>query len=168
MEDKKNKWWYALKIIIGLTILSFIISIFISLFIGNDFESLDGNVALIDITGTIVAADDTDFLFEDVTSSDDIRKLIRRAAKNDKIKAIIFRINSPGGSAVASDEIASEIKKVNKTTVAWIREIGTSGAYWIASSTDHIVANRMSITGSIGVIASYLGFSGFLEEHNVT
>ena len=148
--------------------LSFFISVFISLFVWNDFESLDGNVALIDITGPIVASDDTDFLFEDVTSSDDIRKLIRRADKNDKIKAIIFRINSPGGSAVASDEIASEIKKVNKTKVAWIREIGTSGAYWIASSTDHIVANRMSITGSIGVIASYLGFSGFLEEHNVT
>jgi len=70
--------------------------------------------------------------------------------------------------AVASDEIAIEIKKVNKTTVAWIREIGTSGAYWIASSTDHIIANRMSITGSIGVIASYLGFAGFIEEHNVS
>jgi protease-4 len=167
-NDKKSKWVTVLKVIIGLTILSFFISIFISLFIGDDFESLDGNVAVIGITGTIVADKDTDFLFEDVTSSDEIRKLIRKADKNDKIKAIIFKINSPGGSAVASEEIANEIKKINKTTVAWIREIGTSGAYWIASSTDHIIANRMSITGSIGVIASYLGFSGFLAEHNVT
>ena len=168
MKQQKNKWWYALKVIIGLTILSFFISILLSLFIDDGFESLDGNVAVIDITGTIVADKDTDFLFEDVTSSDEIRKLIRKANRNDKIKAIIFKINSPGGSAVASEEIAHEIKKTNKTTVAWIREIGTSGAYWIASSSDHIVANRMSITGSIGVIASYLGFSGFLEEHNVS
>lgn len=168
MKQQKNKWWYALKVIIGLTILSFFISILLSLFIDDGFESLDGNVAVIDITGTIVADKDTDFLFEDVTSSDEIRKLIRKANRNDKIKAIIFKINSPGGSAVASEEIANEIKKTNKTTVAWIREIGTSGAYWIASSSDHIVANRMSITGSIGVIASYLGFSGFLEEHNVS
>ena len=122
MKQQKNKWWYALKIIIWLIILSFIISIFISLFIDDDFDSLDGNVALIDITGTIVAEKDTDFLFEDVTSSDEIRKLIRRADRNKKIKAIIFRINSPGGSAVASEEIANEIKKVNK--IGFIKVIG--------------------------------------------
>ena len=107
-------------------------------------------------------------MFEDVTSSEETNKLIRRANRNDRIKAIIFEINSPGGSAVGSEEIANEIKKINKTTVAWIRETGASGAYWIASSTDHIIANRMSLTGSIGVIASYLGFAGFLEDHNVS
>jgi len=168
MKKEKNQWWYVLKVVIGLTILAFVVSILISLFIGDDFKSLDGNVALIDITGIIVAENNADFLFNDVTSPDEIRKLIRKADKNDKIDAIVFRINSPGGSAVASDEIAIEIKKVNKTTVAWIREIGTSGAYWIASSTDYVIANRMSITGSIGVIASYLGFSGFLEDHNIS
>ena len=168
MKQQKNKWWYILKVIASLTILSFFISIIISLFTEDDFEGLDGNTALIKISGAIVSEKGTSFLFEDATSSDEIIKLIRKADKNDKIKAIIFEINSPGGSAVASEEIANEIKKTNKTTVAWIREAGTSGAYWIASSTDYIIANRMSITGSIGVIASYLGFSGFLEEHNVT
>ncbi|MBI2208062.1 signal peptide peptidase SppA [Candidatus Woesearchaeota archaeon] len=165
--EKKSKWMAALKVILWLIVLSFAIAFLISLFIEDDFESLDGNVAVIEITGPIVTSDDG-YLFEDVASSDEIIKLIRKADKNDGIKAIVFEINSPGGSAVASDEIAAEIKKVNKTTVALVREIGTSGAYWIASSTDHIVANRMSITGSIGVIASYLGFEGFLEEHNVT
>ncbi len=168
MKNKQNKWWYAFKVILSLIVLSFLISILISVFGGTGFESLDGNVAVIDITGTIVAEKNTGFLFEDVTSSDEIRKLIRKADKNEKIKAIIFKINSGGGSPVASEEIANEIKKTNKTTVAWIREVGASGAYWIASSTDHIIANRMSITGSIGVIASYLGFSGFLEDHNVS
>ena len=79
-----------------------------------------------------------------------------------------MEINSPGGSAVASEEIANAVKKTNKTTVAWIREAGASGAYWVASSADHIVANRVSITGSIGVIASYLEFPGLLESYNVT
>jgi len=167
-KNEKNKWWIAFKVIIGLTILSFFVSILISSFIGEDFEVIDGNVAVIDITGTIVAEKDGSYLFEDVTSSDETIKLIRKADRNDKIKAMIFEINSPGGSAVASEEIANEIKKINKTTVAWIRETGASGAYWIASSTDYIIANRMSITGSIGVIASYLGFAGFLEEHNVS
>jgi len=155
----------ALKITLGLIVLSFFISILISQFIDN---GVGGNVAVIEISGTILAEEDANFLFDSVASSDELRKFIRRAERNDKIKAIIFKINSPGGSAVASEEIANEIKKTNKTTVSWIREIGTSGAYWIASSTDHIVANRMSITGSIGVIASYLGFSGFLSDHNIT
>jgi protease IV len=167
MAQKKSKWAYALLVIVVLTVLSFFLAGIISLFVGNDFESLDGNVAIIDISGPIVSQS-VNLFMQDVTSADDIRKLIRKADRNEKIKAIVFEINSPGGSAVASDEIAIEIKKINKTTVGWIREIGTSGAYWIASSTDHIVANRMSITGSIGVIASYLGFSGFLEGHNVT
>ena len=168
MKAQKNKWWVAVKVIIGLAILGFFFSIFLSLFIGEDFESMDGNVAVIDINGMIITEKSADFLFEDVTSSEDAIKLIRKADGNKNIKAIIFRINSPGGSPVASEEIANEIKKTNKTTAAWVREIGTSGAYWVASSTDYIIASRMSITGSIGVISSYLGFSGFLSEHNVT
>ena len=84
MKNKpgKNKWWYAFKVIIGLTILTFFISIIISAFIGEDFESLSGNVAVIDITGTILAEKGSTFLFEDITSSEEITKLIRRADKN--------------------------------------------------------------------------------------
>ncbi|MBW2976231.1 signal peptide peptidase SppA [Candidatus Woesearchaeota archaeon] len=167
MKPKRNKWLYALLVIAGLTILSFFISSLILIFSGNDFVVLDGNTALIELTGTITA-ENAGFLFEDVASSEDIANLIKKANDDDRIKAIIFRINSPGGSPVASEEIAYEIKKTNNTTVAWIRETGASGAYWIASSADYIVASRMSVTGSVGVIASYLGFSGFLEEHNVS
>jgi len=166
--ENQNKWKAIIKVLIGLTLLSFILAGFFSLFIDTDFESLSGNVALIEIKGTIMSEKDGDFLFEDVTSSTEIRKLIKKADEDPSIKAIIFEINSPGGSAVASDEIANEIKKTNKTIVAWIREIGTSGAYWVASSADTVVANRMSITGSIGVIASYIQFSGFLSDHNVS
>ena len=167
MKEQTNVWWRIAKVVLGLMILSFFLSIILSFFIEDDFESFDGNVALIEIMGPIVTESEGLF-FEDAASSEDITKLIRKAGKSDKIKAIVFKINSPGGSAVASEEIANEIKRTNKTTVAWITESGTSGAYWAASATDHIIANRMSITGSIGVIASYLGFSGFLEEHNVS
>src|SRR3989338_9125423 len=166
-KEKGSKWWRAAKIILGLMVLSFILAIFLSLFIEEDFENIDGNVAVIEIKG-IILAEDADFLFDDGASSTDIAKLIRKANENERIKAIIFEINSPGGSAVASDEIANEIKKVNKTTVAWIREVGASGGYWVASSTGHIIANRMSITGSIGVIGSYLEFAGLLDKYNVT
>ena len=93
---------------------------------------------------------------------------IEKAEKDSGIKAIIFDINSPGGSPVASSEIANTIKSLNKPTLSVISDIGASGAYWIASSTDKIFANQMSIVGSIGVIASYLEFAEFIDDHNVT
>jgi protease-4 len=151
-----------------LSILGFIAVGILSLFVGVDVESLSGNVALIQIEGVIVGTEDSEFLFESVTNSQDAVELIEKADANPSIKAIILEINSPGGSAVASEEIANAVRKTNKTTVAWIREIGTSGAYWVASAADHIVANRVSISGSIGVIASYLEFPGLLERYNVS
>ncbi|MBI2657363.1 signal peptide peptidase SppA [Candidatus Woesearchaeota archaeon] len=168
MEKSGFRWGYAIFVLFFLALIGFIAVGFISLFAGVDVEDLNGNVAMIPIEGIIVGTDDSDLLFESAAASPDIIELIEKADENPNIKAIIFEINSPGGSAVASEEIANAVKKVNKTTVAWIREAGASGAYWIASSADHVVANRVSITGSIGVIASYLEFPGFLDRYNLT
>src|SRR3989344_1616932 len=162
------RWGYAIFALLLLSVLGLIAVGIISLFVGIDVESLSGNVALIPIQGVIVGDEDSEFLFESVTSSPEAVELIEKADKNPNIKAIILEINSPGGSAVASEEIAKAVKKTNKTTVAWIREVGASGAYWVASSSDYVIANRVSITGSIGVIASYLEFPGLLERYNVT
>ena len=168
LPESSFRWGYAIFVLFLLSILGFIAIGILSLFVGVDVESLSGNVALIPIHGVILGTEDSESFFETVTSSIDAVELIEKAGKNPSIKAIILEINSPGGSAVASQEIADTVKKTNKTTVAWIREVGASGAYWVASSTDHIVANRASITGSIGVIASYLEFQGLLERYNVT
>ncbi|MBS3101674.1 signal peptide peptidase SppA [Candidatus Woesearchaeota archaeon] len=167
MGQPPFRWGYAIFVLLMLGLLGFITVGVLSLFAGVDVESLGGNVALIPIEGIIAGTDDSGF-FETTTNSLDTVELIEKAGKNPGIKAIILEINSPGGSAVASEEIANAVRKTNKTTVAWVREIGTSGAYWIASSADHVVANRVSITGSIGVIASYLEFPGLLERYNVT
>ena len=166
--EQNFKWGYAVFVLLLLAILGFIAVGMTSLFVGVDVESLSGNVALISINGIILATEDSTSIFSDVSPSQDIVELIEKADKNSNIKAIILEINSPGGSAVASQEIADAVAKANKTTVAWIREVGASGAYWVASASDHIVANRASITGSIGVIASYLEFPGLLEEYNVS
>lgn len=162
------RWGYAVFVLLLLSILGFIAVGILSLFVGIDVESLSGNVALISIHGVIIGSEDSESFFESITSSLDAVELIEKAGKNSNIKAIILEINSPGGSAVASEEIANAVRKTNKTTVAWIREVGASGAYWVASSAEHVVADRVSITGSIGVIGSYLEFPGLLEEYNVT
>ncbi len=170
MEEKRRKPSYWVVIVITLLVLGFLSVMFagfIGLFILDKEPIATGNVAVIDIQGVITSSKEGVFSSA-VASSTDIVKLIEKAAKDSSVKAIIFMINSPGGSAVASDEIATAVKAANKTSVAVIREFGTSGAYWIASATDHIIANKASFTGSIGVRASYLEFPGLLQEYNVT
>ncbi len=130
----------------------------------KDYQT--GNVALIPIEG-VITTDGTQYFGQPTASSKTIIEFIEEASKDAQIEAIVLEINSPGGSAVASDEIATAVKSVSKPVVAYIREVGASGGYWVASSTDYIVAQRMSITGSIGVISSYLEFSGLMDEYGV-
>ena len=163
IEQKSRGHKWTIGIIIGAIV--FVVIIFLA---GN--KNIGKNVAVIPIEGTITTTGGYNFMFQRTTSSSEIISFIDDAVKDKNIKAIIFEINSPGGSAVASSEIAEAIKeaKKEKLTVALIREQGTSGAYWVASACDHIIAHPLSFTGSIGVIASYLEFSGLLEKYNIT
>ncbi|MGC6429307.1 MAG: signal peptide peptidase SppA [Flavobacteriales bacterium] len=85
--------------------------------------------------------------------SEGLSKAIRKARKDDKIKAIVLRVNSPGGSALASETILREmaLAKKEKTTVVSMGDVAASGGYYIACQADTIVANPTTITGSIGV-----------------
>lgn len=155
----------GISILLWIFFLLILIS-FVGFFITP--ESIEtGNVAVIPITG-LITTDGEDQTFTSSVSSKDIVDSIKKADEKKEIKAILFEINSPGGHPVATDEIASAIKNVNKTTIAVIRETGASGAYWIATAADRIFANRMSVTGSIGVKASRLEFAGLLTDYNVT
>lgn len=127
----------------------------------------EGNVAVIDVSGTIAVGKSSSF-FESSTSSSDIVELIEKADNNPEIKAILIEINSGGGSAVASSEIADALKNSKKLKVAVIREVGASGAYWVASACDIIVADEMSFVGSVGVYGSYLEYSGLMEKYGVS
>ncbi len=163
-----GRWIVVFVVIFLLGFISLITAVIIGLFIGSSGSEPDGNVALISISGPIVSDSPGNFIGRGTADSADITKLIEKADKNDNIKAILLEINSPGGSAVASWELVRAIEKTNKTVVAWIRESGASGAYWAASASDHIVASPLSITGSIGVLSSYIDFSGTLERYNAS
>jgi len=165
MEKKKSRWKTIIIILIIFFIISWILSSVISLFF--DLERPTGNIALIPIKG-VITVEGVQSLGIKGASSTEIIEFIQKADKDPSIKAILLEINSPGGGAVASKEIADAVKRTNKTTYALIREIGASGGYWIASATDHIIASELSITGSIGVIASYIEFEGLLRKYNMT
>ena len=155
-----EKYKTAIFILLGFFVASFVLSSLLDV-------SLGGNVAVIPIKGVIIVDQATSFS-TDYASSNEIVSFIKSASEDPVIKAIILDINSPGGSPVASDEIAQALKATDKPTVAVIREVGASGAYWIATACDVIIANRMSITGSIGATSSYLDFSGLINRYNVS
>ncbi|MBU2561352.1 MAG: signal peptide peptidase SppA [Nanoarchaeota archaeon] len=163
-----GRWAVVIIVLLFLALISFITALIVGIFISTSEVEESGNVAHIKITGPIVAEADKGLFRGGAADSTEIVRLIEKADENPDVKAILFEINSPGGTAVASYEIAHAIQKANKTTAAWIREAGASGAYWVATATDHIVANPMTITGSIGVIASYIEFEGTLQRYNAS
>jgi protease-4 len=128
----------------------------------------NGNVAIIPIHGVITPDGSSGILGEQGVSSKEVIGWLREADSDANIKAVILDIESPGGTPVASEEMANEILKMNKPTIAVIHELGASGAYWVASAADKIFANRMSEVGSIGVLASYINFAGTLNRYNAT
>ena len=93
-------------------------------------------------------------------------KEIRKARKDDKVKAVVIRVNSPGGSALASDVIWREIMltKEVKPIIASMSDYAASGGYYIAMGCDTIVAEPSTITGSIGIFLTMFNFEKFLDN----
>lgn len=158
-----NKFLMAFLVIAAIWIASFGVSKII-----ENENNLGNTIMILPIKGVIVSDGGSTGLFgEESTVSSDVLEKLDSIEGDDSVKAVILEINSPGGTVVASKEIAEKIKKLNKPVVAWIREYGASGAYWIASSSDYIVADELSVTGSIGVIGSYLEFSRLFDKYGV-
>ena len=96
-----------------------------------------------------------------------VEEIVKKAL-DDKVKGIIFDIDSPGGCVVPSEEIAGYIKGIKIPTVALIKDVGASGAYWVASACNFIVANKYSMVGSIGVILPHVEISRLAEKHGIS
>lgn len=123
-------------------------------------------IAVIKIDGTI--SSQGSILPTAQSNSNTIIKLLEVAEKDSFIKGILLEINSPGGSPVASSEIASKVKEIeDKVVVSWISDVGASGAYWIASSSDKVVAHPLSLTCSIGAFTVVSDWSEFFEEYGM-
>ena len=94
-------------------------------------------------------------------------QLLRKARLDDSIKAIVLRVDSPGGSAFASEEIRNEIEAIKasgKPVVASMSSLAASGGYWISASADEIWASPATITGSIGIFGMFMTFEDTLAQ----
>ncbi|MBI2144980.1 signal peptide peptidase SppA [Candidatus Woesearchaeota archaeon] len=139
-------------------------AVLVAVVVGLVGSASQGKVAVIRVFGVI--GEGAGFL-ESPARPDEIVSMIDRAEGDSRVKGILVEINSPGGSPVASEEVMKAVQGSEKPTVALIRDIGTSGAYWVASGADYVVASPVSLTGSVGVTGAYLEFSEFLSQHGV-
>jgi len=135
-------------------IIAFMMAYMIGDFKGLDLSGAGGEVAIVPIQGDITLGGcGSSLLFATSCAEVDTFKSELKAADDDPaVKAIVLDIYSGGGDVVASREMMRAVKNTEKPVVAWIGEIGASGAYYVASSADKVVAHDDSMTGSIGVI----------------
>ena len=158
-QDKATKTKKTLSILAAVFVI-FLILVGVGAALKARDVSLKPSIAVIPIQGEIGINNEVD--------PDTVSRLLDKADDDISVKAIILEINSPGGSGVASQEIAEAVAKAKKPTVAWIREVGASGAFWIASAADKVVASPGSVVGSIGVTSSYIDFANLMEKQGVT
>ena len=127
-------------------------------------------ILLMDISG-VISSDNKDSFYTTPGMLATVKEELERAGKDERIKAIVLRINSPGGTVTASDIIYHELKTFKTTrkipVVASIMDVGASGGYYIAAAADAVLAHPSSVTGSIGVIMLTVNARGLLEKVGV-
>ena len=129
----------------------------------KDDATAGPHTAVVDVKGAIAADKDA--------NADAINKAMRRALKETNVKALILRIDSPGGSPVQAGRVYDEIRRLRaehkKPIYAVIEDTGASAAYYIAAGADKVYADKASIVGSIGVLMNGFGFTGLMDKVGV-
>jgi protease-4 len=124
----------------------------------------DNKIAVIDVEGVIMSADGRNGM----SMPEFIREQLKTARKDRDVKAVILKINSPGGEVLAADEINAAVRdfqeKSKKPVIASMQTLAASGGYYVAAPCRWIVANELTITGSIGVIMHGYNYRGLMNK----
>jgi len=135
-------------------------------------ESNKAAIALIHADGVIVDGEAGDDLFSQGgnVGSDDIRKAFRAASRDDNVKAIVLRIDSPGGSALASEVMWQAVHTAaqDKPVIVSVGSMAASGGYYLASAGDYIFADPSAIVGSIGVVGGKFVLHDIMDKFGIT
>ena len=165
------------RIFISSVLLIAILSFVMSLLGGKNNDDavvqMGSRVAVIRIEGPIMAGEATDSLFgENVASTGTIMAELRAAPKDKSVKAVLLRINSPGGSVTAAEEIGREIKRLKaetgKPVITSMGDTAASAGYWLAACSDKIYANSSTLTGSIGVYIPYMNTEDLYKKIGIS
>ena len=155
-EERRRKWrrsafWRGFGIAAVIALVLALISGSQGMFAGGD------HIARFEVRGVIVDNTTRNQLFADL-------------AEDDSVKALVLRVNSPGGSTAGSEALFASIRAVaeKKPVVAVLGEVAASGGYIAAIATDHIVARGNTLTGSIGVIMAYPDLTALMDRFGIS
>jgi protease-4 len=133
---------------------------------GRGFNS--GKIALIEVEGMLLNMKTGGMLQPTENDLSRFTQELDLAAKDDDVKAVVLRVNSPGGTVTASDVMYESLKRfkaqTHKPVVASLQDVAASGAYYVSCASDKIVASPTSVVGSIGVIFNTFNISGTLDK----
>jgi protease-4 len=176
MKDRTIVWIF-LAFILGFTlpVCSCIGTGFLTL---NTMGSLAGEstpamtgigdaVAVIRLEGAVTSSTSEDYFSPLGITPELVNDLLAQATANPDIKAVVVRVNSPGGSVVASDEIYHAFLEYDKPIVIWMGDMAASGGYYIACGSDYVFAHPDALTGSIGVISQFLSVEELMSKVGV-
>lgn len=160
--SKTAKWLIGIFGFLAVFVFIVVAGIVSLLADGSETQDLEqgtgGTIAIVELNEPIIA-------------SQSIVRQFKRYRENVGVRAIVFRIESPGGGVSASQEIYEEVKKTRKygkPVVVSMGSVAASGGYYVALGADRIVANPGSITGSIGVISQFMHVNGLLDKLGVS
>lgn len=134
---------------------------------GGSLGRAKSEVAVVHVEGVIMGGNGQGGLFSETAGIDKIVRQLHAARDDEHVRAVVLRINSPGGSAPASQELGEEIKKLRrqgKPVVTSMGDVAASGGYWLAACTDKVYANPTTLTGSIGVYVPYANWEELYKK----
>ena len=133
-------------------------------YVGGDPQA-EATIAVVHVKGVITSAE-----YLDAASVPRITAALKHAAARPDVVAVVLDMNTPGGEVTASDEIhhaVQQLRRTGKPVITCMRSIAASGGYYVAAGTDYIVANRLTLTGSIGVLISSVNYAELLDKIGV-
>ncbi|MDT8390792.1 MAG: signal peptide peptidase SppA [Lentisphaeria bacterium] len=128
----------------------------------HDAADVDDRVAVVDIHGPILGGKSPKSV-----NPETIKTILQEVQRDERVKAIVLNMDTPGGAVLPSDEIYNAVARIDLPVVVCMRSVCASGGYYIAAAADYIVANEVTLTGSIGVIIPHYQYNGLLEKIGV-
>jgi protease IV len=185
LSRPKTGMWRTLGLMLFIGVIGFNVILFFLMFMGpammggghdprgvheygRTIGTGPGKIAVIPVEGVILERGGGGLFGGGINPVALIDDGLRRAARDERVKAVIIEVNSPGGGVTASDLIYERINRFREETgkpvVVYMKDLAASGGYYVAAPSDYIIANRTTLTGSIGVVIQGFNFHGTLTE----
>lgn len=165
MQPRKTPWLLIVPAGIVLFLIFALGMGFIALVVNGGDSAPGPRVGVVQLSGVITDSGEGS-AFSRVPGARDVIEDLESAGRDKSVEAVVLRINSPGGSPAASQEMYRAVKKLaaKKPVICSMGDVAASGGYYVAAACDEIYANGSTITGSIGVISQYLNYGGLAKK----